>query len=380
MSRTRKRDYYEVLGVGRTSSADEIKSAYRKQALQWHPDRNPANKSQAEEKFREASEAYSVLSDAQKRAAYDRYGHAGVSGGGFSQGFDPSTFAGFEDLFDLFGMGDMFGMGGRGRGRTRVQRGADLRYDITLSFEEAARGLTTKIKVPRMESCQGCNGTGGKEGSHPVACRTCHGRGQVRYQQGFLSISRTCPACGGTGQVIADPCALCHGEGRVEKDHMLEVKIPAGVDSQTRLRIPGEGEAGPNNGPRGDLYIVMQVEEHPFFERRDSDLFCTIPVTFSQAALGARIRIPTLEEEEELEVPEGTQTGTVFTLKGRGMPSPNGGRRGNLYVSLHVMTPKKLTRDQRRLLEQLSETLKEENRPAERNSGFFNRVMKDIFG
>ncbi len=380
MSRTRKRDYYETLGVERGASPDSIKSAYRRLAMQWHPDRNPENKGQAEEKFREASEAYGVLSDPQKRAAYDRYGHAGVGGAGVSQGFDPSTFAGFEDLFDLFGMGDMFGMGGRPRSRSRVQRGADLRYDITLAFEEAAHGVTTKIKVPRLETCKGCNGTGGKEGSHPVTCRSCHGRGQVRYQQGFLSISRTCPACQGMGQVISDPCALCHGEGRMEKDQTLEVRIPAGVDSQTRLRIPGEGESGPNNGPRGDLYIVMEVAEHPFFERRDSDLFCTIPITVSQAALGAKIRVPTLEEEEELEVAEGTQTGTVVTLKGKGMPSPNGGRRGSLYVSLHVVTPKKLTREQRRLFEQLAETLKDENRPADRSSGFFNRVMKEILG
>ncbi len=376
MTRHKKRDYYEVLGVVQRASADEIKSAYRKAALQWHPDRNPGSK-EAEGNFRDASEAYSVLSDSQKRSAYDRFGHAGVSGMSGGQGFDPTTFEGFGDILgDLFGMSDFFG---GGRGRSRVQRGADLRYDMTLSFDEAAAGTKMKIRVPRMEECHACNGSGGKEGSHPVTCRTCHGQGQVRYQQGFLSISRTCPSCQGVGKVISDPCMLCHGEGRVQKDHTLEVSIPAGVDSQTRLRIPGEGEAGMYGGPRGDLYIMLEVNDHPFFERRESDLFCTIPISIAQAALGTEINVPTLSGEEPLRIPEGTQGGSVFVLKGKGLPNPSGGRRGDLHVHIRVMVPKKLTRDQRRMFEELGETLREDNRPAERTSGFFDKV-KDIFG
>ncbi len=376
MPRHKKHDYYEVLGVNRDASSDEIKSAFRKAALQYHPDRNPGDKA-AEEKFREATEAYGVLTDSQKRTAYDRYGHAGVSGMGGAQGFDPTIFEGFSDILgEMFGMSDFFG---GPRSRSRAQRGADLRYDMTLSFEEAAAGVKTKIRVPRMEVCGGCNGTGGKAGSHPVACRTCNGRGQVRYQQGFLSISRTCPSCQGAGKVINDPCVLCHGEGRVEKDHTLEVSIPAGVDSQTRLRIPGEGEAGVNGGPRGDLYIMLEVKEHPFFERRESDLFCTIPITFAQAALGTEVSVPTLNGPDPMHIPEGTQSGSVFVLKGKGLPNPSGGRRGDLHVHVRVVTPKKLTREQRRLFEELAQSLKEDNRPAERTSGFFDKV-KDIFG
>jgi molecular chaperone DnaJ len=376
-----KRDYYEILGLGRDAQADQIKSAYRKAAMKWHPDRNPNNKHEAEDQFRQATEAYSVLSDAQKRALYDRYGHAGVqqASGGFS-GFDASIFEDFHDIFgDLFGMGDLFGGGRRHGSRTRRgQRGADLRYDLSLSFEEAATGVKTKIKVFRHENCSACNGTGAKQGSGVAACQTCNGHGQLQYQQGFFSISRTCPTCQGAGQVIRDVCTQCRGQGRVERDRNLEVAVPAGVDSDTRLRLAGEGEPGTNGGASGDLYIFFQVKEHPFFERRNADLFCTIPVSFIQAAMGTKIRVPTLSGDEELEIPEGTQSGQIFRKKGKGLPNPHGGR-GDLYINVRVDIPTKLSREQKRLLEQLGQILKVENKPAERSTSFFDKV-KDIFG
>lgn len=376
MSRTGKRDYYEVLGVERNASAEDIKRAYRRAAMQWHPDRNPERKAEAEHNFREAAEAYSVLSDAEKRAAYDRYGHAGVGG----VRIDESIFTDFADIFgDFFGFEDLFGMGGGGRRRRRPQRGADLRYDMTLSFEEAARGVQTKIKVPRLEVCAACDGTGAKSKSSVKTCDTCAGHGQVRYQQGFFAVTRTCPACHGSGKVVRDYCTECKGEGRVEKTRTLEVRIPPGVDSNTRLRIPNEGEASPSGGPRGDLYVVLEVKEHPFFERRNSDLYCTIPITFPQAALGTEVHIPTLDGEEAMKIPAGTQTGSVFRLKGKGLSSPNGGGKGDLYVSVRVAVPEKLTREQKRMIEELASTLEEDNRPAQRNSSFFDKV-KDIFG
>ena len=372
MATSNKRDYYEVLSVARGSSADEIKSAYRKAALKWHPDRNPAHKGEAEARFREASEAYAVLSEPNKRAAYDRYGHAGVSGVGPEMGFPD-----LSDIFgEVFGFEDLFG-GGRRRGRP--QRGTDLRYDMTLTFEEAAQGVTTKVKIPRAEACAECKGSGARNSAGIVICNACGGHGQVRYQQGFFSISRTCPQCGGAGKVIRDRCPACHGEGQIERQHTLEVRIPPGVDSQTRLRIPGEGEPSPTGGPRGDLYVVLEVQDHPFFERRNSDLYCTIPISISQAALGTKIFVPTLEGEEKLTVPEGTQTGTVVRLKGMGLSNPNGGAKGDLYVNLRVVTPAKLTREQRKLLEQLGATLEEDNRPAQRDATFFDKV-RDIFG
>ncbi len=373
-----RRDYYEVLGVARNAAGEEIKSAYRKAALKWHPDRNPANKQQAEERFREATEAYSVLSDSQKRAAYDRYGHAGVSGVSFEPGISHTIFEEFQDIFgDFFGFEDIFG-GGR-RGRTRPQRGADLRYDMTLSFEEAAAGVQTKIKVPRLEFCEACNGTGALAGTGIVACQSCAGRGQLHYQQGFFTITRTCPGCQGAGQVVRERCPQCRGQGRMERERTIELRIPPGVDNQTRLRVPGEGERGPNGGPPGDLYVVLEVKEHPFFERRNADLYCTIPITVAQAALGAEISAPGLTGEEKLKIPEGTQTGSIFRLKGKGLPDPHGGGKGDLYFHVRVVTPTKLTREQRKLLEQLGEILRAENRPAARDSSFFEKV-KDIFG
>ena len=370
-----KRDYYEILGVTRTATEQEIKSSYRKLALQFHPDRNPGNQ-EAEEKFKEAAEAYSVLSDAQKRANYDRFGHAGVSGAGGPGGFDPSVFADFSDILgDIFGFGDLFG-GGR-RGGTRVQRGADLRYDLDLTFEEAAFGTTSKIKVPRHETCAECNGSGAQKGSGPTTCATCNGYGQVRFQQGFFSITRTCSQCHGTGQIIKNRCATCHGDGRVVREKTLELKIPAGVDNGSKLRITGEGDAGGKGGPSGDLYVVLNVQEHEFFERREHDLHCHIPITFPQAAMGAQIAVPTLErEEEKLNIPAGTQTGSTFRVKGRGISKRGGSARGDLYVTVNVLVPTKLSREQKDLLTKLSSTIETENKPIQKK--ILERV-KEIF-
>jgi molecular chaperone DnaJ len=377
MAKVNQRDFYEVLSVSRTASVDEIKSAYRKAALKWHPDRNPQNKQEAEAKFREATEAYSVLSDPQKRQVYDTYGHAGLSGASGSD-FNSTIFQDFHDIFgDFFGFEDLFS-GGR-RGRSRVQRGADLRYDMSLAFEEAAAGVTTKIKLARQEYCEVCNGTGAKAGTGVAACQTCGGRGQLAYQQGFFTITRTCPACQGAGQIIRERCPDCHGQGRLERERTIELRVPPGVDTGTRLRVAGEGEPGPNGGPAGDLYVVLEVKEHPFFERRGADLYCTIPVSVVQAALGTELQVPGLNGEERLKIPEGTQSGAVFRVKGKGMPDPRGGGKGDLYYHVRVMTPVKLTREQRKLVEQLGTTLKVENKPAERNSTLFDKV-KDIFG
>jgi molecular chaperone DnaJ len=377
MARTNQRDYYEVLSVSRTATIEEIKGAYRKAALKWHPDRNPENKTEAEAKFRECTEAYSVLSDGQKRQVYDTYGHAGLSGVGAAD-FNSTIFQDFHDIFgDFFGFEDLFS-GGR-RGRSRVQRGSDLRYDMTLTFEEAAAGVSTKIKLGRQEYCEACNGTGAKAGTGVVACQSCAGRGQLAYQQGFFTITRTCPACQGAGQIVRERCPDCRGQGRVERERTIELRVPPGVDAGTRLRVAGEGEPGPNGGPAGDLYVVLEVKEHPFFERRGADLYCTIPVSVVQAALGTELQVPGLTAEEKLKIPEGTQSGAVFRIKGKGMPDPRGGGRGDLYYHVRVMTPVKLTREQRNLVEQLGATLKVENKPAERNSTLFDKV-KDIFG
>ncbi len=378
MTKGNQRDCYEVLGVSRTAALDEIKGAYRKAALKWHPDRNPVNKAEAEVKFRECTEAYSVLSDPQKKQIYDTYGHAGLSSAGLGQGFDHTVFQDFHDIFgDFFGFEELFG-GGR-RGRSRAQRGADLRYDMTLTFEEASAGVTTKIKLPRQEFCEACNGTGAKKGTGVQACQTCAGRGQLAYQQGFFTITRTCPACQGAGQIVRERCPECRGQGRLEREKTIELRIPPGVDSGTRLRVANEGEPGPNGGPAGDLYVVLEVKEHPFFERRGADLYCTIPLSIAQATLGAELQVPGLNGEEKLKIPEGTQSGAVFRIKGKGLADPRGGGKGDLYYHVRVLTPTKLTRDQRKLIEQLGATLKVENKPADRNSSLFDKV-KDIFG
>jgi molecular chaperone DnaJ len=374
-----KGDYYEILEVSRDASGDQIKSAYRKAAMKWHPDRNPENKSEAEHRFREASEAYSVLSDPQKRATYDRYGHAGLSGQVFDVSNIGSIFEEFQDVFgEMFGFQDIFG-GGRQRrgGRARAQRGNDMRYDLKLSFEDAAAGVKTKIKIPRMEDCAACGGTGAKPGAGMDTCETCKGRGQLHYQQGFFAVSRTCPNCRGAGKIIKEACAECRGQGRIERSRTIEVSVPAGVDNGMRLRVPGEGEQGTNGGVPGDLYIFIEVKDHPFFERRGADLYCNVPITVPQAALGAEIMVPTMSGDEKLTIPEGTQPGTLFRRKGRGLPDPHGGR-GDLYVNVRVVIPSKLTKEQKALFEQLHRVVKVENRPVERNSSFFDKV-KDIF-
>lgn len=376
-------DYYDVLGVSRGASESELKSAYRKLALQHHPDRNQGSK-EAEEKFKEAAEAYAVLSDPQKRAAYDRFGHAGLGQGA---GFDPSTFVGFEDILgglgDAFGFGDLFG-GGRRRGGP--QQGSHLRYDLEISFEEAARGAETTIQFPRAESCETCKGSGAAPGSAPTTCPSCQGRGQQRYQQGFFTVARTCGQCRGSGKVISKPCATCHGQGRLPKDRKLTVRIPAGIATGQRLRLQGEGEHGALGGPPGDLFVVIQVQDHPFFRRDGNDLYCEIPVNFPTLALGGEIRVPTvLGETEPLKVPDGTPTGSTFRLRGKGMPDVSGRGKGDLLVTVQARVPKKVTRDQRHLLEQLAKALPQDKFEPRATDGehddrnLFERV-KDIFG
>jgi molecular chaperone DnaJ len=372
-----KRDYYEVLGVGRDADEQTLKGAYRKLALQFHPDRNPGD-AQAEEKFKEAAEAYGVLSDAQKRAAYDRFGHQGVSAAG-GAGFDPNNFTDFSDILgDLFGFGDIFGAGAAGgqRRRNRAQRGDDLRFDLQIDFDQAVFGMTAEILVPRMEACKHCAGKGAEPGSGAVQCPTCRGRGEVIYQQSFLSIRRTCGQCHGTGEIIKKACSVCHGEGYKQVERKLKVNIPAGVDTGTRLRLTQEGQPGVNGGPHGDLYVVVKVKEHPFFERRENDLHCTIPLNITQAALGAEIEVPTLGGAEKLKIPEGTQSGARFRLRNQGVAHVNGHGRGDLYVHVDVKTPTKLNRQQRELFEKLRETLPVDNEPAEK--GLFEKV-KDYF-
>jgi molecular chaperone DnaJ len=368
-----KRDYYEVLGVTRTASDQDIKSAYRRLAVRFHPDKNP-NDASAEEKFKEAAEAYGVLADAEQRRRYDRFGHAGVSSSAGAWG--APGFGGIEDILgDLFGFGDVFSGARTGSRRSAAQRGADLRYDLEITLEEAAGGMTAQLRIPRLEGCETCKGSGAAEGTQPETCHTCGGTGQVRYQQGFFSVARTCHACRGAGRVIKNPCPDCNGAGRVEREKQMEVKIPAGVETGSRLRVQGEGEAGTQGGGAGDLYVVIHVAEHEQFERQGSNLYEAVPVTFAQAALGSEIFVKTLDSEEKLKIPMGTQTGTVFRLKGKGMPALGGRGRGDLYVSVTVVTPTTLTREQKRLLEQLAEV---ENKDLE-DKGLVDKV-RDIFG
>jgi len=369
-----KRDYYEILGVGRGADDPALKSAYRKLALKHHPDRNPGN-AEAEEKFKEAAEAYSVLSDAQKRAAYDRYGHDGLQGVAAS-GVNPDVFADFSDIFgDLFNFGDFFGMGG-GHRRARVQRGEDARYDLEIGFEDMMRGMSLDIQVPRSQTCGGCRGTGADHNDGLVTCSVCRGRGEVIYQQGFLSIRRTCSQCSGRGQIIRRPCRECHGAGQVRNDRKLKITIPAGVDHGTRLRLQGEGQPGVNGGPPGDLYVFLRVKDHPIFERHEHDLHCTVPVNIAQAALGTEVDVLTFDGLQTVRIPEGTQHGAEVRLKGLGVPHLNSSVRGDLYVHVEVQVPSKLTKEQKRLLEQLRDTLPAENEPTEK--GIFDKV-KDYF-
>ena len=375
MTTNAKRDYYEVLGVTRTVTEIELKSAYRKLALQYHPDRNP-NNPDAEEKFKEVSEAYAVLADTDKRAVYDRFGHAGLGGASAGgAGFDPTVFQDFSDIFgEFFGFGDMFG--GGGRRRSRVQRGADLREDLTLEFEEAYFGTESRVTVRRHEACEECRGSGAAPGKGPTTCRSCNGRGQVRYQQGFFSIARTCSACQGAGTVVSDPCLKCKGEARVIQQKAVEAKIPAGVEEETRIRFSGLGEAGVHGGPAGDLYVVLHVKDHPFFEREGTNLHCVVPISFPQAALGTEIQVPTLEGEQMLKIPEGTQSGNTLKLRGKGIPVLNGHGKGNLFVEVRVQTPTKLTKRQRELLQELQGIAQVENKP--QRTSILGK-MKDIF-
>ena len=371
-----KIDYYELLGVEKTASDQELKTAYRKLAMQHHPDRNP-NNPEAEAKFKECSEAYSVLSDAEKRAAYDRYGHAAFSGGAGGGGpFQGGGFGG-QDMGDIFGdiFGEMYNMGGS-RKASRVQRGRDLRYDMSLEFTEAVFGVEREISIRRAETCTDCKGSGAARGKAANTCPQCKGAGQMRFQQGFFSVARTCPQCGGTGSVITDPCKTCNGQTVVEQEHKLLVKVPAGVEQDTRIRYQGEGESGRYGGPAGDLYVVLSVKKHKFFERDGDDLHCIMPVSFPQAALGTELEIETLEGKESIKVPEGVQSGREFRLRGKGVPHLNERGKGDLIVQIRVETPTKLTKQQRDLMKQLSETMVVENEP--HSSGLFEK-MKDIF-
>jgi molecular chaperone DnaJ len=374
MAATTNRDYYEVLGVPRNASEQEVKSAYRKLALQYHPDRNSGDKL-AEERFKEAAEAYGVLGDPEKRRRYDAFGHAGV-GGAAGPGFDPTIFADFSDILgDFFGFGDLFGRRSRGGPR----RGSDLRYNLDLSFQEAVFGTETQIRIPRAETCPSCGGNGAAPGSQPTACSACGGRGQVTFQQGFFSVARTCGRCRGSGRTISTPCKQCSGEGRVPVERKIQLKIPAGVDTDSQLRISGEGEPGAAGGPPGDLYVVVRVEEHPFFQRDGTSLFCEVPISLTQAALGASIQVPTPDgEHASLRLPEGTQTGASFRIDNQGVPKLGSKRRGDLHVSVRVVVPTRLSSEQRKLLEQLAKTLPvPETRPKEKDKTILDR-MKDI--
>lgn len=374
-----KRDFYDVLGVDRSASAEEIKKGYRKKAKELHPDRN-ADNPQAEAQFKEANEAYDILKDPEKKAAYDRYGHAAFDGGmgggprgprGGGMGGTADFASAFSDVFeDLFG--DFVGGGGRGGARTRASRGSDLRYNMRITLEEAYGGTKKTIRVPRLSACDSCNGTGAEGGAEPVTCPTCSGMGKVRAQQGFFTVERSCPTCGGSGQIVKNPCKACGGAGRKEKEASLSVSIPAGVETGTRIRLSGEGEAGLRGGPAGDLYIFVTVADHPIFKRDDVTLFCRVPVSMARAALGGEVEVPTIDGgRSRVKVPAGSQSGRQMCLRGKGMPALRGGGQGDMLIELAVETPVNLTARQKELLEEF-EKLSAENNPE--GSSFFDKV------
>ena len=376
-----EKDYYSTLGVPRNASIDDIKKAYRKLALKYHPDRNPGNK-ESEEKFKSISEAYEILSDPKKREAYNQFGQAGVQGGagmgGFGGGGGPSGMGGFEDLFgDIFG--DFFGGRGqqRRREKTRGIRGQDLKYDVTISFEEAAFGKKMRVDVPRHVRCTACHGSRAKAGTKPVMCSKCHGEGEVRYTQGFFSISRTCDHCHGEGKVIETPCDMCRGEGTVRETKTVEVSLPPGIDQGQSLRLSGEGNAGSQGGTSGDLYLQIHVKEHPLFSREQDDVVCEVPITFSQASLGAEIEVPTLYGKVAMKIPPGTQWGKVFRLKEKGFPNIHGYGRGDQLVKIMIETPTKLTKEQKELLSKFALLAGESVQPNRKN---FLDKMKEFFG
>lgn len=368
-----KRDYYEILGVEKGVSEKDLKKAYRRVAMKYHPDRNPGDKA-SEDKFKEANEAYEVLSDSQKRAAYDQFGHAGVdgqSGMGGGQGF-----GNFSDIFgDVFG--DIFGGGGQ-RGRGGPSRGSDLRYTLDLSLEDAVKGTSVKIKVPTLVGCGTCSGSGAKPGTSPVTCGTCGGVGQVRMQQGFFSVQQTCPNCRGKGSTIADPCGDCRGQGRVEETKTLSVKVPAGVDTGDRIRLAGEGEAGADGGPAGDLYVQVAVKDHPIFQRDGKNLYCEVPISFADAALGGELDVPTLDGRVKLKVPTETQTGKLFRLRGKGVTPVRGGTPGDLMCRVIVETPVNLSNKQKELLKELKDSMSGDKNSPKQSSWF--EGMKNFFG
>ena len=378
-----KRDYYEILGVNKGASDDELKKAYRRLAMKYHPDRNPDDKS-AEAQFKEAKEAYEILTDPNKRAAYDQYGHAGVDpsmghggfGGGGAGGFDFGNI--FEEIFRGGGGGGFGGGGGRG-GRSQVYRGADLRYDLEISLEEAAKGSQTRIRIPTETNCTTCKGSGAKAGTSAKTCGTCKGSGQVRMQQGFFSVQQSCPHCHGSGKVIEDPCTDCHGRGRKRENKTLEIKIPAGVNEGDRIRLSGEGEAGVNGGPSGDLYVQISLRQHELFTRDGDDLHCEIPITMTTAALGGDIDVPTLDGTASLRIPDETQTGKIFRLRGKGIIGMRSGVAGNLYVHVVVETPVNLSSEQKELLRQFQESLGERPDHHSPKEGGWQQKLRNFF-